>query len=89
MGGIILVMGFPGGSGIKNLPANAGAAGDAGSVFGWEDPLEEEMATRSNIPAGLILWTEEPDGLQFGSWGHKELDTTEQLSTQILVGLLG
>ena len=47
------------------------------------------MATRSNIPAGLILWTEEPDGLQFGSWGHKELDTTEQLSTQILVGLLG
>ena len=63
MGGIILVMGFPGGSGIKNLPANAGAAGDTVSVSGWEDPLEEEMATRSNIPAGVILWTEEPGGL--------------------------
>ena len=56
-------MGFPGGSGIKNLPANAGAAGDTVSVSGWEDPLEEEMATRSNIPAGVILWTEEPGGL--------------------------
>ena len=28
-------MGFPGGSVIKNLPANARAAGDAGSVSGW------------------------------------------------------
>ena len=88
MGGIILAMGFPGGSGIKNPPANAGAAGDAGSVSGWEDPLEEEMATHSDIHAGVILWTEEPGRLQFSSWGHKEFDTTEQLSTQILVGLL-
>ena len=83
-----MAMGFPGGSGIKNPPANAGAAGDAGSVSGWEDPLEEEMATHSDIHAGVILWTEEPGRLQFSSWGHKELDTTEQLSTQILVGLL-
>ena len=27
-------LGFPGGSVVKNLPANAGAAGDAGSVPG-------------------------------------------------------
>ena len=32
--------------------------------LGWEDPLEEEMATRSNILAWRILWTEEPGGLQ-------------------------
>ena len=26
---------------------------------GWEDPLEKEMATHSNIPAWRIPWTEE------------------------------
>ena len=29
-----------------------------------EDPLEEEMATHSNILAWRIPWTEEPGGLQ-------------------------
>ena len=32
--------------------------------LGWEDPLEKEMATHSNILAWKIPWTEEPDGLQ-------------------------
>ena len=32
--------------------------------LGWEDPLEEEMATRSRILAWSIPWTEEPGGLQ-------------------------
>ena len=32
--------------------------------LGWEDPLEEEMATHSSILAWKILWTEEPGGLQ-------------------------
>ena len=39
--------------------------------LGWEDPLEEEMATHSNIPAWKIPWTEEPGGLVHGvakSW---------------------
>ena len=31
--------------------------------LGWEDPLEVEMATHSNILAGVIPWTEEPGGL--------------------------
>ena len=30
----------------------------------WEDPLEEEIATHSSILARIILWTEEPGGLQ-------------------------
>ena len=30
----------------------------------WEDPLETEMATHSNILAWRILWTEESGGLQ-------------------------
>ena len=32
--------------------------------LGQEDPLEEEMATCSNILAWRIPWTEEPGGLQ-------------------------
>ena len=30
----------------------------------WEDSLEEEMATHSNILAWRIPWTQEPGGLQ-------------------------
>ena len=32
--------------------------------LGWEDTLEEEMATHSCILAWKIPWTEEPSGLQ-------------------------
>ena len=32
--------------------------------LGWEDALEEEMATHSSILAWRIPWTEEPGGLQ-------------------------
>ena len=30
--------------------------------LGWEDPLEEHMATHSSILAWRIPWTEEPRG---------------------------
>ena len=41
------ILGFLGGSGVKNLPANAG---DVGSISGsQEDPLEKEMTTHSSI----------------------------------------
>ena len=33
--------------------------------LGWEDPLEKEMATHSNILAWEIPWTEAPGGLQY------------------------
>ena len=32
--------------------------------LGWEDTLEEGMATHSSILACGIPWTDEPDGLQ-------------------------
>ena len=32
--------------------------------LGWEDPLEEEMATHSRTLTWKIPWTEEPGGLQ-------------------------
>ena len=39
-------------------------AGDAGSIPGWEDPMEKEMATHFSIVAWRAPWTEEPGGLQ-------------------------
>ena len=46
--------------------------------LGWDDPLEEETAIRSSIPAWKRPWTEEI-GLSSGYAVHgvpKELDTT-------------
>ena len=57
---------------VKNLPAMQESQVQS---LGWEDPLEEEMATCSSILAWKIPWTEEPRGLH--PWGHKESDTTE------------
>ena len=48
---------------VKNLPANAGVVGDAGSIPGLEDPLDLGMATHSSVLAWRIPWTEESGGL--------------------------
>ena len=57
---------------VKNLPADAGDVRVLGSrSLGWEDPLEEEIATHSCILAWRIPWREEPGGLQ--SMGHKRV----------------
>ena len=58
---IVVYMGFPGGSAVKNPPAMQETWVWS---LGWEDPLEKEMATHSNILAWKILWAEEPGGLQ-------------------------
>ena len=44
---------------VKNLPANAGDAGNVGLSLGCKASLEEEMATYSNILAWRIPWIEE------------------------------
>ena len=46
---------------VKNLPAMQETRVQS---LGWEDPLEEGMATHSSILAWIIPWTEEPGGLQ-------------------------
>ena len=44
---------------------NTGAMSETGvQSLGWEDPLEEVMATHSSILAWRIPWTEEPMGSQ-------------------------
>ena len=57
---LMFLMGFPGGSVVRNLLAYAG---NTSSIPGSEDTLEEEMATPSSILAWEIPWTEEPGGL--------------------------
>ena len=46
---------------VKNLPAMQETQVQS---LGWEDPLEQEMATHSNTFAWRIPWTEETGGLQ-------------------------
>ena len=54
-------LGFPGGSVVKEPPVMQ----EMWVRLGWEDPLEEGMATHSSILAWEIPWTEEPSALQF------------------------
>ena len=67
--GLILHLGFPGGSVGKESTCNAG---DLGSILGWEDPLEKG---RLSTP---VLWPREFNGLY--PWSRKEQDMTEALS---------
>ena len=63
-------MGFPGGIVVKNLPANAGE----------EDPLEGEwQPTPAFMPGKFCGWRSLAD---YSPQGHKESETTEQLSTK-------
>ena len=53
MGKIVIIWGFPGG--LEETWVHS---------LGWEEPLEEGMATHSSILAWRIPQTEEPSGLQ-------------------------
>ena len=48
---------------VINLPPNAGDARDVALVPGWDDPLEQGMATHCSILVWRIPWTEESRGL--------------------------
>ena len=54
------IMGFPGGSLVKNLPAVQEMQVQS---LGHEDPPEKEMATHSSTLVWEIPWMEEPGRL--------------------------
>ena len=61
---VILDMGFPGGASGKEPSCQRRRCKRLRfRSLGWEDPVEEGMATHSSILAGRIPWTEEPGGL--------------------------
>ena len=77
---------FPGGSGSKNLPATGGTWvqslgwGDLGSIpelgrspgGGHGNPLQYSGLENPHVQRSLA---------DYSPWGHRELDTTERLST--------
>ena len=75
--------GFPGGTVVKNLPANAG---EVGLIPGLgRAPGEKGMDPHSSILAWKIPQTKEPGRLQ--SMSHKELDTTVTEQQESPIGL--
>ena len=64
---------------VKNLPANAGDARDAGSIHVLGRSPGGEHGNHSSILGWKIPWTEEPGGLQ--SMGS---DTIEHAHTQMV-----
>ena len=72
--------GLPGGRVVKYPPAKAADTRHRSLIPGRKDPLEEEMATHSSIPAWRVPWRS-PAG--YSQCDTKELDTTEHLSTRI------
>ena len=55
--------------------------------LGQKDPLEEKMATHFITPAWKISWAPQRILVGYSPWGHKEPDTTEQLSTLVIQSL--
>ena len=53
------MLGFPGGSVVRNVPAKQETWKMQVQSLGGEDPLEKEMATHSSILAWGIPWIEE------------------------------
>ena len=62
---ILYVMGFHGGSVVKNLPVMEEPQEIQVRSLGQEDSLKKGMATHSNFLAWRITWTEEPGRLKF------------------------
>ena len=73
------IMGFPGGSEVKNLPAIQET--QVQSAF-REDILEKKMTTHSSILTCEIPRTEEPGGLQSMGWqrvGHNSVTKRQRI----------
>ena len=69
---------------VKNLPAMWETWVQS---LGWEDPLEEGMATHSSVLAWRIPWTEEPGGLQsMGSQRVRQDCATFTFTSDLILG---
>jgi len=87
----LLFLGFLLAQTVKNLPAMQ----ETWVWFlGWEDPLEEGLATHSRILAWIIPWTEEPGGLpsivtknqtQLNNWAQHAIWCVAFLTHQSIV----
>ena len=60
---------------VKNVLVNAGDARDVDSIPGWEDSLEQEMATTPVFLPGKFHAQRSLVG--YSPWGRKESNITE------------
>ena len=75
-GALFYLPGFPGGTSRKESNCLIQETKEArAQSLGWDDPMDEETATRSSISAWRTPWTEEAGG--YSPPGHTESDTTE------------
>ena len=77
---VFALLGFPGGLVVKNLPAKQETRVWS---LGQEDPLEE-----GRLPTPVFMPGESHGQTSltgYSPWGHKGLDTTEQLSSSLLL----
>ena len=72
------MLGFPGGSAVKNAPANAGDARDADSIPGSGRSPRKEMAMTPLFLHGKCYGQRSLVG--YSPWGPKESDMTERLN---------
>ena len=91
---VIQVDGLPQWLSNKEFACNTGAQKPQVQSLGWEDPLEEGMATHASIFAWRIPWTKEPGRLQYiWLWkvGHdwSDLECTQRWSPRWYMLLLG
>ena len=63
---------LPGSSVVKNLPANAGATGDVGSILVRKIPWRRKWQPTAVFLPGEFHGERSLAG--YSSWGHKELD---------------
>ena len=75
----LITVSFPGGSAVKNPPANAGQTQHTGWIAGSGRSPEEETAPHSSVLAWRIPRTEQPGGLQ--SMGNRVRHNSAQHST--------
>ena len=61
---VVYLLSFSHGSEVKNPSATEETQEIQVQSLGQEDPLGEDMATHSSVPAWKIPWTEEPGRLQ-------------------------
>ena len=84
--------GFPGGSVVKNPPANAGDTGDSGLIpEPGRSPGEGHMTTHSSILARRIPWTEKHSRLWSRGSKHaccSRMGWSEELFLEMLIGVL-
>ena len=73
---------------VKNLPTMLVTQDTQVRSLGWEDPVEKEMTTHSNILACKTPWTEEPGGLiPKGCKGSQRVDMTKHAGRDLYLYL--